>query len=700
MTKELRVFGLTEDALAHRLADLMADPVMEVTLSVFEGDATVTLSAPEEVLPELCEEVNLRLNGYVYSETGESLAACVVRLLTAHGLTVATAESCTGGLIAAALTDVPGASQVIGTGVVSYSNRCKQELLYVSPDTLTAQGAVSAATAGQMARGVRQTGAADLGVSVTGEAGPQPAEQHPVGTVFIALADKKRTWVEELHLEGADRASIRRQATQWVLWLLWRYLSAHPARMAGGETHAAALRREIPRAKGAKHPPLLSRLLPWRGDSRRRILIKCAVWLVTLAVLASFAYVGYLFLSEGQRNRELQSSLGELYWESVDLTEGVDDPKYPKGMLPAFRGLYDLNPDVGGWLYVPGSGMDYPVMKYADGYYRNHNFMKEYSTYGQPYFGASGSDRVVCVYGQNPGDGQMFSDLTNYRRLAYLQGHDTIECNFTTANHNWQIFAVLVVDEDSLGQFRYLPQEEFAGDEAYLAYIDSLRQRSLFTSTLSVGAEDTILLLTTEAEEEYEHDGARLVVAARQTDGTVAEVVYENNPQVRLPAFLAGTTRWHPITTTSTSTTAGEGSTTATQGSATDGSTTATGSGSDGSTTATQSGSETEDATTATGSDNTSGSASKTQSATDTATGTATGTTPTTQSTNGTGTATGTTPTTESTSDTTAPTESNGTTGTDADSATSSTNGVGTTGEGTTQTEASDRPTEPTKEAE
>lgn len=268
MTKVLRVYGLSEDALRHRLTEWCADPTVGVTLSVCGDHATVTLTAPAEEMDAFVAQVSLDLSGYVYGEADDTLAAAVVHLLADHGLTVATAESCTGGLIAAALTDVSGASRVFGTGVVSYSNDCKQNLLSVSTDTLAAVGAVSAETAGQMARGVRAAADACIGVSVTGEAGPTPSEDHPVGTVFIALADKKRTWVEQLHLEG-DRAAIRAAAADRVLWLLWRYLSAYPAVMAGGESHRAAQKREIPRTQGSGQPRLLSRLLPWRGDSRR-----------------------------------------------------------------------------------------------------------------------------------------------------------------------------------------------------------------------------------------------------------------------------------------------------------------------------------------------------------------------------------------------------------------------------------------------
>ena len=150
-------------------------------------------------------------------------AARAVALLREKGLTVATAESCTGGMIAAAITDVAGASRVFGTGVVSYSCDCKMKLLGVSAATLEAEGAVCAATAAQMAEGVRRVGDAAIGVSVTGEAGPIAAENHPVGTVFIGLADESGTVTEE-HLFTGDRTAIRRQAAEAVLALLVRRL--------------------------------------------------------------------------------------------------------------------------------------------------------------------------------------------------------------------------------------------------------------------------------------------------------------------------------------------------------------------------------------------------------------------------------------------------------------------------------------------
>lgn len=561
MTKVLYVYGLSEDALGHRLAELCADPAAGVTFSVCDGRGTVTLSADD---PALTDEVVSRLAGYVYSHTDPSLAAAVVSLLTARGLTVATAESCTGGMIAAALTDVPGASRVFGTGVVSYSNDCKQKLLTVSEDTLAAHGAVSAATAGQMARGVRAAGAAAIGVSVTGEAGPTPAENHPVGTVFIALADKKRTWVEELHLEG-DRAAIRRAAADSVLWLLWRYLSAYPAVMAGGESHRAVQKREIPRTQGAAHPRLLSRILPWRGDSRRRLWIKWTAWIAVAALLVTCLWAGYQYLLVPDRNRELQDSLGDLYYESTDLTHNNADSVYPQGMQAVFRGLYDMNEDVGGWIHIPDTGVDYPVMQFADGYYRNHNFDKEYSIYGQPYLDQHFSlehKQIRIIHGRNTGDGQMFSDLLNYRRVAYLQEHPVIEMNTLQDNARWQIFAVCV--RDSRDEDRFDLTEE---PKDYDDFVASLLRRSLFLSDLTVTGEDDLLLLTVNAQREYGFNGAQLVVAARRITDGAQEAVYRVNNRAQMPAALGGRT----TTTRTTRTTRATGSTTT----PTDGTTTA-----------------------------------------------------------------------------------------------------------------------------
>lgn len=135
----------------------------------------------------------------------------LLELLLDRGLTCATAESCTGGLVAAGLTAIPGISQVFLGGAVTYTNEMKQKLLGVSADTLERFSAVSSQTAAEMAEGIRIRTGADIAVSVTGNAGPMPSEGKPVGLVFIGVDSPWYTTVLELKLDG-NREEIRHRA--------------------------------------------------------------------------------------------------------------------------------------------------------------------------------------------------------------------------------------------------------------------------------------------------------------------------------------------------------------------------------------------------------------------------------------------------------------------------------------------------------
>ena len=148
------------------------------------------------------------------------MSLCCKVLTALEGKTLATAESCTGGMIGGMLTAVPGASSVYKGGVVSYCNEVKQRLLNVDGQTLKEHGAVSAAVALAMAQGARKLLDADIAVSVTGLAGPGGDEfGNPVGTVFIGYADAKVTLAEEYHFPG-DRDAVRKQAANAALALI------------------------------------------------------------------------------------------------------------------------------------------------------------------------------------------------------------------------------------------------------------------------------------------------------------------------------------------------------------------------------------------------------------------------------------------------------------------------------------------------
>jgi competence/damage-inducible protein CinA-like protein len=170
------------------------------------------------------DAVRSRLAQWLYAEGAETMEEVVGRLLTERKLTVATAESCTGGLIGHRLTQVPGSSAYVDRGVICYSNRSKSELLGVPPALIDKHGAVSAEVAAAMAQGIRERARVSVGLSVTGIAGPGGATpSKPVGLVYIALhADDGKSFTKEYRFHG-DRSIIKQRSSQAALDLLRRW---------------------------------------------------------------------------------------------------------------------------------------------------------------------------------------------------------------------------------------------------------------------------------------------------------------------------------------------------------------------------------------------------------------------------------------------------------------------------------------------
>ena len=230
---DLRIFGLTEPQVRELLADLLCDTgTLSLTPCALTGEVSLHLSARaaneaacEARMAPLLAEVRQRLGGYLYGEDVSGLEETVLRLCREKGLTLSAAESCTGGLIAKELTDIPGASQVFLGGVVSYTNHVKEQVLRVPAALLERCGAVSAPVARAMAVGVRVLTGSDLALSVTGLAGPGGDDRGtPVGTVFTALSAPEGVFVRRLTL-GGSRERIRVLSAHHAFDLLRRYLT-------------------------------------------------------------------------------------------------------------------------------------------------------------------------------------------------------------------------------------------------------------------------------------------------------------------------------------------------------------------------------------------------------------------------------------------------------------------------------------------
>ena len=234
LSHTVRIFGIGESGVDDIFADEMnrmtnpslapyakeADCLLKVTAKAGNEAEAEALCRP--VIDHICE----RLGEYVYGIDVESLEESAFALLKEKQVTLAFAESCTGGEVAKRLTDPPGASTVFKGGVVTYTNEAKAILLGIDPDVINTEGAVSYEVAAEMAENIRVILKADIGIGVTGLAGPDGDGVHEVGTVFVSLATENETFVKELHLGSMrSRSFVRRMAGNHIFDMIRRYLT-------------------------------------------------------------------------------------------------------------------------------------------------------------------------------------------------------------------------------------------------------------------------------------------------------------------------------------------------------------------------------------------------------------------------------------------------------------------------------------------
>jgi nicotinamide-nucleotide amidase len=181
-------------------------------------------SEADILLSKLEEEIHKRLGENIFGADSDTMESVISVLLVMNKYTIAAAESCTGGLISHRLTNIPGSTGYFERGITAYSNRSKIELLNVKKETLEKFGAVSAETAGEMALNASKIFGTDIGLSVTGIAGPGGGTaQKPVGLVFAAIAGEGKVLTKKFNFSG-DRIKIKEQTAQSALDFLRRFL--------------------------------------------------------------------------------------------------------------------------------------------------------------------------------------------------------------------------------------------------------------------------------------------------------------------------------------------------------------------------------------------------------------------------------------------------------------------------------------------
>ncbi len=225
----VKICGLGESYVETQIADMIeaqTNPTIAPYAKIGEVHLRITAKASSEkearkLMKPVVKELRNRFGDNIYTlDEKETLAENVLKLLKEKELTLTTAESCTGGMLAARLTDIPGASEVFKQGLVTYSNKAKRKLLEVKKTTLKDFGAVSEKTAKEMAKnGAFMTGA-DACVAITGIAGPDGgSDEKPVGLVYIGCSLKNKITVKEFHFQG-NREKVREYAVVRALTLL------------------------------------------------------------------------------------------------------------------------------------------------------------------------------------------------------------------------------------------------------------------------------------------------------------------------------------------------------------------------------------------------------------------------------------------------------------------------------------------------
>lgn len=230
----INIFGIGESAVDDIFAgemNAMTNPSMAPYAKECDCLLKVTAKAhteaeAEEMLRPVMAEVQEKLGEVVYGVDVDCIEQSVLKLLREKNMTFSAAESCTGGDVAKRFTDMAGASSFFLGGVVTYTNGAKAKLLGIDRDMIEDKGAVSYEVAKEMAENVRRVIGTDIGVGVTGLAGPDGDGVHEVGTVFVSMATAEQTWVKELHLGPyRTRSFIRRMAGNHVYDMMRRYLS-------------------------------------------------------------------------------------------------------------------------------------------------------------------------------------------------------------------------------------------------------------------------------------------------------------------------------------------------------------------------------------------------------------------------------------------------------------------------------------------
>lgn len=569
------------------------------SIDVYVFSSGITQLEADDACRRAINELNSLFGDNVFADKLNNIASFVVETLIRKGIKIGTAESCTAGMLSSAITSIPNSSSIFEIGISSYSNRIKNAALGVSQNTLKTFGAVSPETAIEMAKGIRNLSDADIGLSVTGVAGPTQSENKPVGTVYISLVDAKSAWVIRFSFgDQPTRDAIRKKATFAALELLRRYLSCLPAELPGGTPHNA------PYQLLTEHPTFSVGDAAFADDSDKKVDAVIDIF-STDSLINDYAPVDdYSSDTENVLSDEDNTFLtndpgfenNQLYeGESFDDIESFTPEKKPRkpivsviaciiaaailgccgyvfyyfygkisndkiisevrdawnfteekdsaGKYTAFKPVNAISPDIAGWITIPYTQIDNPICKTDNNeFYKEHNFLNKKSRFGSLYFDSKNvitgenKSRNIIIYGNNSNDGSMFGSLKSYKTLDFIKTHSKLKVVLPDSFADYNIFSVMIVSENAQDNDNFVYNTfDFASEDAYKNWLENVKLRSLFTTNAVIPDDSSFVTLITDTSE---FTGAKLVVVAFTSanyDATNYKNTISVNPSPKYP---------------------------------------------------------------------------------------------------------------------------------------------------------------------
>ena len=453
----------------------------------------------------------------VTPENLDKLVRDVVKLFLDKRITIATAESCTGGLLSELITSVPGASLIFEIGVCTYSNKIKHEYLGVPKALFKQYGAVSRQVALAMVDGLQKQSGADICISVTGVAGPGGGTpEKPVGTVYVGISCGRKRIVKLLklwELEDKSRDNIRMNVAYRVFDFLRQMVTSMPENLPESR---------IPESSGRI---VAKKFLPWKGDDKGQIVRKI-VFLASVVIFTVCLFLIIDYYWGNYKNQKLGEDLQELYSQAETVpvvTTAPPEDSQPTTTAKVWKlkdgakALLERNSDVVGYINIPDTVVNYPVVqrKSDDGnsYYMDKNIDKEQADAGsifldtRNYFDyivdgvkAFENSHNLVIYGHEMKDGSMFGSLKYYKDTAgYYSEHPVIELSSNYETYKYKIFAYFIVDaEDTTEtQFDCWNTLNFEDEEQFYEFVNNAKKRSFDFNDVDVRYGDQLLTLQT-----------------------------------------------------------------------------------------------------------------------------------------------------------------------------------------------------------